>query len=261
MAKRPDRKCLWCGKNFAVYKNRKNHQFDSAECWEKHQASIRPPKKRTCQSCGEIFHISPAVAGGATRQYCNESCRKGLKARRAVEYRDKVKKEIQRKPCVVCGVPVPLHHEKYCSKRCWRVIVNAQKKKTKPLQNCRQCGGSFYGWDRQKFCTERCRYIFRRLEKLGQERVCPVCKKQFPWGVGGNGNQHIYCSTRCCRKAGDIRQNSDVVNISDRYVGQLLNIKHAPEELKQARRVLLRLKRVIANGDDKTPLRANRTGE
>lgn len=165
------RNCEWCGQEFAPAKP--SRRFCSNECSGFATAASRGQRGRvefTCTWCGRKWQDYASNK----RQYCSEGCSR-LASRR------------DRPTCEVCGNPVRLMRNRYCSKSCSNkarprpgvtslsgLYQRTQKANPEPSP-CALCGRegkhrhhSDYG--KPNDVTWLCTKCHRRLHHLGKKR-------------------------------------------------------------------------------------------
>ena len=132
------RRCEWCGDEFKP--RRREQRFCSGSCAATWTARKRGQVGRVsgeCPQCGKGFD----TYAGNNRKYCSEEC--GHLAART-----------ERPKCLVCGKPVRLMRNRYCSKSCSVAArdrpgvtslsgfyLRAQRANPEP-EPCAVCGGT-----------------------------------------------------------------------------------------------------------------------
>lgn len=124
-----------------------------------------------CKQCGNEF-------SGRKKKYCSESCR--------YDYRNENKKH--KKRCKNCNVIFMSRNseQRFCNKKCAAYFIQNKSK----LNNCSYCENKFKSKIRQKFCSDKCKYLFYKKREFSDRR-CKECNKKL------NHYQRIYCSKKC----------------------------------------------------------------
>jgi hypothetical protein len=109
---------------------------------------IQKSKSFKCEQCGKLWQSTRK----GPRKYCSDNCRKI-----AIKNQNRFKEKI----CVKCGKSFKTQNgAKYCSGDCYRQVFSEERRKKRPVYQCRKCGKEFF---RPKsptasliFCSREC---------------------------------------------------------------------------------------------------------
>ena len=179
MSKKIKKNCEFCGKEFEVYKNRKDSKFCSIECYSKSKHKNKVNK--ICDVCGKDFFVKKYLKDKS--RFCCRACFDKFK-----------KKEKIKKICGNCGGefeirPCLENKRIFCSKEC----KFEARKKEKIKKICVICGDEFDGKKDSQCCSVECSGKFRRKDKI--RKVCEVCANEI-YVYESRPNKR-FCSKQC----------------------------------------------------------------
>lgn len=212
--------------------------------------------KRKCICCGRWL---PKTKRWNTL-FCNYHCRnKWYYWNREVPSKPKIKESV----CENCGISFTpdarrwQDRVRFCRKLCCSEFHNRRIAEERPKKKCAECGeelkhnvGKGLKGRQIKYCNDLCagnNLNKRRQAKLRPHRECRICGSLLP------PKKKFLCSDKCIL----IWKAKIISELHDPYVKILCRVENPTPELFGAVRELTRLKRIILNGDDKTPLGAN----
>lgn len=209
--------CLRCGKVFNVVtpSQERNRKFCSHTCAMKQRhEDVRPVGgyRQACLQCGKEFSVA-CLCRGKKRKFCsNKCCTNSLRGRKVTWIKPKT---VIYGKCQECGKdfayrsPSEARQKKFCSTEC----VHKSQQSVKVRIICLQCGKEFCkvpALAKAKFCSRKCKGLYRRKTKIEGMRKCVICHevKQIECFVSGGKQIKGYICKECGRKMNHIRQRT-----------------------------------------------------
>ena len=164
-----------------------------------------------------------------------------------------------KRKCKLCGESLEGRRSTtvFCNHKCARRFANSNFP-PKPV-SCKTCevvfSPMFTRGPKAEFCSSECAYFSYNPHLKCAPKYCVYCGEKLKSKL----RSAKFCNSRCCSNA---QGKIFVRNLGDSYVAGIIANNEfprrlVPKDLIEAKRRLLRFKRIIANGDDKTPIGAN----
>jgi len=111
----------------------------------------------------------------------------------------------------------------YCSDKCRDIVRNKRRKQQSYPVTCKQCKKTFYSGIKRIFCSKKCSYQYRLLNK---QRQCLFCKNEF----NASNIYRKFCSKTCYKSYWKIHPNRLIRDKKRQLEYKKARRKSSPEE-------------------------------